>query len=321
MKSQSRLLQESMLPATLWERATGTLRLSPALAGVYCTLIDKLGLRTLAASRNSKNPPVGGLTRDKAHEHFAQQFDGSVARAQLALLDPKDELGGAADAYLISLAGNTLGFTDAPCGACAASLAFLVTVAELRAANVLPRHPLDVMLVAAEPSAHARTLGKDMLREVVAFLEPQGIFVTARFLDWDVTDSMSNTDLINKIRPPDGTDYARLLVVANFSAFLERSGKRKAAEPQLEELFRHASGRHCSVIWLEPPTNEVTNDGGLFPWLRKLVKGGWRRFSRERADESSPVATTAAHFHRALSPTERVAVRVAVLPIDLVRSS
>jgi hypothetical protein len=88
--STRRILDPSILPVTLWEPSEQLLILPPILASAYEAIIDCHKLRLLAASRNRDNPPVGGLTQHKADEHFAQAFDGSAARTQLALLDPKD---------------------------------------------------------------------------------------------------------------------------------------------------------------------------------------------------------------------------------------
>lgn len=319
MSSNTRLIEESHLPDTLWDRATGTLRLPPALVRAYSELIRRLGLQEVAEARDPRNPSVGGVSQEEAQTHFAQQFDGSVARAQLALLDPGHTLAGASDSFLLSLAGNTAGVTDAPCGAAAASLGFLAAVAELRATNVLPRYPLDVTLIGAELSEPARNLAQGMLDGLQGTLEAQGMFVTAHLRSWDATDALSNTDLIGSMRTRNRDLSAQVLLVANFSGFLERCGKRKQVEPQLAELFRHASGPRCSVMWMEPGTNEVTRGGGMFEWLAGKIRK-WKLFARLLLDDATPHAVTTSHFYRALDPSDRVRVSLAILPIDLSRS-
>jgi len=137
--AKERLLNPQHLPASLWDGPSETLRLPPPLARAYETVIDRHGLRTLANSRDFDNPPVGGVTQTLTNQHFAQAFDGSVARAQLALVDPLSDAAEASNAYVSSLAGNRLSLIDAPCGAGAAALAFLASIAELLACNVLPR--------------------------------------------------------------------------------------------------------------------------------------------------------------------------------------
>jgi hypothetical protein len=161
VSTEKRLLEPSDIPDTLWDGAAETLILPAALASAYITLIDRYGLRALSESRDSDNPPVGGISQEHTDLHFAQAFDGSAARAQLALLDPKDHLTGASNAYLTSIAGNRVSLTDAPCGAGPAALSFLCNIAELRAKDVLPREPLDVHLIGAEISDPARKYARE----------------------------------------------------------------------------------------------------------------------------------------------------------------
>jgi hypothetical protein len=317
---EGRLLDAVLIPPSLWDAAAGALRLAPALAQAYNVLIKRHGLQELAESRDPDDPPVGGLTRERTDQHFAQAFDGSVARAQLALLDPRGELTPAPDPYLISLAGNRLSFTDAPCGAGAAAFAFLSTIAELRVCKVLPRQPLDIFLLGAELSETAREYAQEMLNQLRETLQAQAIFVEAEFLRWDVTDSLRNTDLIKRMTQVAMTRPKRLLIVANFNAFLEKERKRKDAEPQLGELFRHASGTHSVAIWIEPSMNRAIAAGGLFPWLINVLKERWRRFARARTGSAEPVSTVSAQFYAPLSPATIAPVRLAVMPIDLVRS-
>jgi len=77
-------------------------------------LIKKYGLEELAGKRDPQNPPVGGCTQKCTDEHFAQAFDGSVARTQLALLDPQKAVTCASNAFIEALAGNNVSLTDAP---------------------------------------------------------------------------------------------------------------------------------------------------------------------------------------------------------------
>lgn len=315
-----RLFDPSLIPASLWDPKSTNLRLPPTLARAYSVVIQRHGLSALAESRDPKNSPIGGITQERTDQHFAQAFDGSAARAQLALLDPNGEVGPASDACLASLMGNRLSLTDAPCGAGAAAFAFLATIAELRASSVLPRQPLDVFLLGAELSEPARAYAGEMFSELRAAWEAQAIFLEVEFLSWDVTDALSNTDLIKQMTQVSATHPRLLLVVANFNAFLEKERKRKKVELQLGELFRHASGDHSVAIWIEPNMKPATAKGGLFPWLVSKLKNAWRLFARERSAGVNPVLTTSARFHLPLSPAETARVGLAVLPIDLVRT-
>jgi hypothetical protein len=241
---------------------------------------------------------------------------------ELAFLDPKQAAPLASDALIGKLAGGKLCLTDAPCGAGAAAFTLLSTAAELRAQQVLPRQPLDVFLIGAELSEPARMYAALMLKELRASLEAQAIFVQDEFLCWDVTDPLSNTTLIKRATIRSVNAPQRLLVVANFNAFLEREGKRKAAQLQIEELFRYASGGNSVAIWIEPDMNRATAQGGLFQWLRCQVHTAWKRFTRQNLDPTAaePVSTCSARFRLPLRPSQTARVGLAVMRIDLVRS-
>ena len=317
-----RLLDPAHVPRTLWTRESEVLSIPPSLAKAYETLIDRHSLRELSESRDNDNPPTGGPSQEHTNQHFAQAFDGSVARVELALLDPKRAATLPSNALIGSMAGNNLCLTDAPCGAGAAAFSLLSTIAELRAQGVLPRLPLEVFLVGAELSGPARTYAASMLDELRNSLEAQAIFVGEVFLPWDVTDSLSNADLIRQATIKSANACQKLLVMANFSEFLQRSGKWKVAQPQIEELFRHASGDNSVAIWIEPHMNRATAGGGLFQRLKGLVSTTWKRFARHNSDLSAggPVSICSARFWLPLKPTQTANVRLAVMRIDLVRS-
>jgi hypothetical protein len=315
---KERILDPQLIPPSLWDPETDTLHIPRPLADAYVGLINQLGLQQLASARDPKNPPVGGMTQEKTDQHFAQAFDGSVARAQLALLDPKSNATAASNAYLGVLAGNTLCLTDAPCGAGAAAFSFLANIAQLRAEGVLPRLPLDVFLIGAELSEPARIHAQALLDELLQKFEEQAIFVSYEFVSWNVTSALSNTDLIQRMTLNSARTSHRLLVVANFNGFLEKERKRKEAEPQIEELFRHASGANSVAVWIEPDMNRATADGGLFSWLRSFADR-WKSFFRELSSSNEPIPTSSAFFQLPSAPEEKAAVRLAVMPISLER--
>lgn len=317
---EERLLKPEAIPESLWDSSRGVLMLPSALASVYTRVIDRHGLRGMATTRDFDDPPVGGLDQKLSDKHFAQAFDGSCARVQLAVLDPKGDVNGASNSFLCCLSGNSVGITDAPCGAGAAVLSLLATIAELRAQKIVPRVPLYVDLIGAEISAPARSYAQELFSELMVDLESQAIFVTMEWVDWDVTCILSTTDLISKMTLASADKAHRLLVVANFNAFLEKDRKKQAAEPQLSELFRHASGDNSLAIWIEPNMNRATDS--LFPWLGKLIKKAWRRFARLHFSEdgAKPAAISDARFQLPLTPGETARVGLAVLAIDLGRN-
>ncbi|HUX90816.1 MAG TPA: hypothetical protein VMV48_09025 [Gallionellaceae bacterium] len=322
MTTPNRILNPKCLPQTLWDSDKKILRLPNGLARAYETLIDRYGLRDLAMSRTVEDSPIGGLDKPTTDKHFAQQFDNSAARAQLAITNATTDVARVSNALIQTLSGNMVCITDAPCGAGAAAFSLLSTIAELRAHNVLPRVPLHIHFIGAEISEFARQYAKEMLAELTPFLESQAIFVQAEMLPWDVTDCLSNTDLIQNMLRAKTSVSKNLLVVANFSGFLTTSGKQKDAQPQLAELFRHASGDESVVIWIEPQMNLAVSNGGLFSIVGRWVKDKWHRFVRINTDGVSDdhFLTSEVQFQSTLTPARLRPVRLAVMRLDLVRT-
>lgn len=315
----TRLLKPTDVPALLWDSEQGVLTLPDNLVNAYSHIIDRCELRELATTRNCNDPPVGGLTKELTDKHFAQAFDGSAARALLALLDPHNCLSHVSNTFIEALAGNRICLIDVPCGAGATSYAFLTAIADLRAECVLPRVPLDVTLLGADLSMYARAYADELLALIKPDLEKQAIFVSAEFRSWDATNKMSTTALIQKSIELSANDTRRLVIVANFSGFLERESKRTAAEPQLEEIFRYTSGPNCAALWIEPNMNRVTASGGTFAWVVAKVKETWRQFMSVVgvSDGTDSHFTSSARFREPLAPGITPNVRIAVMPIRL----
>lgn len=322
MTAANRFLAPERLPKTLWDRDKQILRLPNALASTYETLIDRYSLRGLAQSRTIEDSPVGGMDKPSTDKHFAQQFDNSAARVQLAVTNPMKEIDRVSNAILQTLSGNRACITDAPCGAGAAAFSLLSVIAELRSHDVLPRLPLHIHLIGAEISDLARQYAQEMLAELTPFLESQAIFVQVELFPWDVTDSLSNTDLIQSMVRARTSASKNLLVVANFSGFLTTSGKQKEAQPQLAELFRHASGDESVAIWIEPQIRSAVSDGGLFSTVGRWVKQKWHRFARVNTDGVSDdhFLASEVRFQSTLTPDRLRPVRLAVMRFDLVRT-
>ena len=318
----SRLLPPHLIPASLWDSTKKTLFLPEALAKVYVEKLSEYNLLDLAQTRNRAESPVGGLTQEETDEHFAQAFDGSAARAQLAVLDPRDELPEVSDTFVSALAGNDLCMIDVPCGSGASMYSFLLVIAQLRAAGVLPRSPLNVTLIASDASAPARANASDIFQALRGKLESEAIFATPFFPDWDATDKMSTTVLIQEILGRSVYTAKRLLIVSNFSAFLSQKGKLKQAEPQLGELFRFSSGPGCKSVWIEPNTNNATHQGGILLWVAKQIASVWKKFTLRIGSRQGSVSThyvSKAKFAEPLSPNPIHSVQIAVIPIPLER--
>lgn len=315
----NRLLQPDEIPASLWDRLSSSLQMPPILIPIYRRLLDERDLNQLACERDFENPPVGGFSQEETDKHLAQAFDGSVARAQLALLDPKNDVVSVSNMLLRCLSGNRLCLVDAPCGSGAASLAFLCSVAELRLQGIVPRVPLSVSIVGGEISSPARNYADRLLRESASFFADQAISVSTQFHHWDVTDDLSNTNLVSKMTI-ESQNRKTLVVVANFSGFLERDGKRKLAEPKLQELLRHAaigsvdSGN--GAVWIEPKTNIATSEGGTIRWI-KSVGEKLKSFVLTSEPQDDLVLTSEACFQHVLDPALRPRVNLAVQSLQL----
>jgi len=318
--SQERLLKITDIPVSIWRASETVLVLPGLLRRAYVERIDALGLRALGTIRSGDSGPVGGLTTEDANRHFAQAFDGSAARAMLAVLDPKNEAGPTSDQFIHSTAGGRLALTDAPCGAGAATLAFLSTLAELRAAGVLPRMPLDVLFIGGELSQSAAEHARELFSRTSQALAAQAIFVDPIVKEWDVMDQISTTDLVKTCINRGAGCPAKLLVVANFNGLLIKDRKQKEAQPQLNELFRYASGDGSFALWIEPNMNRATNENGLFAWLITLFGKAWQYFGKVLSFGSAGYVSEA-KFELPLQPGKFARVTLAVLPIDLSRSA
>lgn len=317
---QTRLIGIGDLPTTMWSAADQVLSLPPDLIWAYVALLEANGLRQLAETRPPEVGAVGGTSMKETSEHLAWAYAGSTARVQLAVLDPKNHMPQVADVFAKIFAGNKVLIADVPCGSGAAGLAILTTLAELRRQNSVPREPLDIVLVGGEISDTARAYADEAYKLVLPQLEQQAIFVNRVFIHWDVCNALSNTDLIKEITVRGNGCGTRLLIVANFSNFLQRAGKFDQATPQLEEFFRHARGPGSSAVWIEPRTNvAIHSDGGLFARLGKWLTKKWASFIHLHSNpaDSKVIAESSCLCNHPLINGSRFEVNLAVLRCDL----
>jgi hypothetical protein len=230
------------------------------------------------------------------------------------MLDPKDELQEASDLVLKIFAGGKIALLDVPCGAGAASVTLLSTIACLRKEKRLPSLPLDVMLVGGDLSQPARELAERLIVALQPTLEAQSIFVQSQWAEWNALDADETTGLLNDWITG-SVDFDRhFLVLANFSSFLHREKQFTKANPQLREMIRWTSLRASSIVlWVEPPTNEAANffqqlGGALLTKLRRI--GLWRR-----TEPGRPHASTLCNMQHPLEParTYRTGVHIIVL--------
>lgn len=269
----SRLIKPSDIPESLWHAETTRLHLAPTLLTAWKHLLQHAGLKERALQ---PAPPsiTGGLSKEATDDHLAWRFSGSSARVQLSLLDPRDELVGVADAFAKVFSGGTVLVADLPCGSGAAVLTLLTSIAELRTQGRIPRNPLHVRVVGGELSDSARGYASRAIDHIKETLAEQAIWVSAEFLSWNALDKFSTAELTNRLTLLGQGCSARLMVLANFSDFLQREGKWKEALPQFESLFVHGRAHNSFVLWIEPQTNQVIGAGGFFGraivWFKKL---------------------------------------------------
>lgn len=269
----TRLIQPADIPETLWHPGNERLLLAPDLLTAWKHLLQHAGLEEKAL-QPVPDAKIGGLTKEETDEHLAWRFSGSSARVQLGLLDPRGELSGVSDAFAKVFSGGTVLVADLPCGAGAAVLTLLASLAELRRQGRIPRHPLHIKVVGGELSAFARDYASRAMEHIKDTLADQAIWVSAEFLPWDALDKFSTADLTNRLTLLGQDCTARLMVLANFSGFLQGDGKWKEALPQFESLFVHSRAHNSFVLWIEPQTNKVLGLGGFFSraiaWFKKL---------------------------------------------------
>ncbi len=314
---QERLVKVEDIPDTLRCTSTKHLRLPEKLITAWISLLDKNGIRE-QAKKDSPKSIAGGLTEQATKEHLAWRFTGSAARVELAILNPNHHKSEISDAFAKIFSGGKVLLADAPCGSGAAALSVLTTIAELRAQSVLPRMPLEVVLIGGEISEHARTNFLEAIQNIKDDLEKQAITVSAFAMHWDVCEKLANSDLSKQLTLLGQECNARMLLLANFSEFLQGNGKWKDAQPQFDELFRHFRSERSSVIWIEPQTNKALPDkGGLFrrviSWIAELKFVSL--FSRGESKDN--VLKDSCKVFNPLDNTKTFRTQLAVIRVDL----
>ncbi|MDQ1157425.1 hypothetical protein QE385_001752 [Sphingomonas sp. SORGH_AS 950] len=302
------------LPASLHD---GTrLLIAPSLAAAYLASLNAHGLEGLSKEPRPDPAPVGGLTKEATDAHYAHAFDGSAARAQLALLDPTGEVKTTAQTLKRFLTAGTLTFIDVPAGAGAAALAIICSIATLREEHRLPRLPLHIHLIWGEISVPARAYAVDLIERIRPALEEQAITLDCFVSSWDVLSELSNSALVEKIVLSKAATQQTLLLISNFNGFLEKDGKKKAAYPQLAELLKYSSGKLNAAVWIEPNMN--TAKKGLFPFimksLAKLTSFATPQVAASGNEECNYKFSTPAQ------PSNTANVRLCVMPIDLIKA-
>ncbi|MGC7893894.1 hypothetical protein [Vibrio anguillarum] len=256
----NRLISQEDLPDTLWCSVNSEMLLPDKLVSSWLQLLKDNGLEDLAKTSAEKGF-IGGISQEDTNKHLAWRYNGSCARVILSMLDPHHELTDVSNAYAKLFAGNRVFLADIPSGSGAAAISILCTFAELRKKNVLPRYPLEVVIVAGEISQFALDYYEKQLLFITPILAEQAIkIVGSSFVRWDILSKQSTTALIREMTVKSIDCQSRMLVVCNFSGFLASdSGRWKKSTERLEEIFRHSTDDNSAVIWIEPQTNNVTS--------------------------------------------------------------
>ncbi|MBI4324102.1 MAG: hypothetical protein HY674_02440 [Chloroflexi bacterium] len=288
----------------------GLLSLPPALAVAYEHVIQAQGLIELATRSNVEEGPTGGMTPDQTFRHFSQRFAGSCGRVEMALLDPKLELGACSDVLLKAFAGGVVKLLDIPSGAGSATASLLSTLAELRSRGILPRFPLTVLVTGGEISETARQLASQLLTQLQPALEREAIHVQSNWLSWDVGDAFSTTALIDAWLSHGPRAGCHVAVVSNFSAYLASNLDR--AKRQIENVLQWVSVRRSDLVWVEPTTNVATDN--FWPGLFRKVLSGFRRwFNQGGTSATEHIRRTEVALCHPLRPSERVRVHLTLM--------
>ena len=245
-----RILLPRDIPQSLWD-GHNLLRLPVPLASAYIENLVERGLLE-EAFRVSGRELGGGESEEETIQHFAHRFDGSCARVELAVLDPKQNLGNVSNHFIQAFSGGRIRLLDIPCGCGAASAALLTTVAELRRQDVIPRMPLEVYLTGGDISETALNYAKSLLDDLSKPLEAQSIFLDVSFSKWDIVDPAGTTSLVNNWMSFASDCKRSFLLIANFTKFLGDERNLKNSEERLGEIFRWAEVNQATIVWVEP---------------------------------------------------------------------
>ncbi|EGR2916666.1 hypothetical protein DMW38_10345 [Vibrio parahaemolyticus] len=235
------------------------------LEDAWSTLLNENGLMDLALQKSTTGA-IGGESTNETNQHLATRYNGSCARVVLSILDPKHEMDLISDTYATLFAGNRVFLADIPSGSGAAIMSILCTLAELRDKLVIPRHPLEVVIVAGEISQVAIGHMARQLELIKPMLEAQAITIVDVSLKiWDVECKQSTAKLIREMTIKSIDCDNRMLILCNFSGYLD-SGRWKKTKSTFEEVFRHSTDTSSAAIWIEPQTKKAET---LFENIRR----------------------------------------------------
>lgn len=266
-----RILPINKIPTSMWNNQNSILYLAPLIVDSWKTLLYKYGLEEMALIEPTEGF-VGGMSEEETKKHLAWRYTGSCARIMLAMLDPHDELTDISDVFMQVFSGNKVFLADLPIGSGASSITILSVLYELRKQSVIPRIPLEVIIVGGEISEFARNYAQENFKSLVHELKTQAITLQFKVVNWDACNNISNIDLINELIAKGRDCDSKFLILANFSAFLQKDGKWMEAKDQFDKLFLHSRDEKSVALWIEPGMNIVKNNfmPRIIEWFKKL---------------------------------------------------
>jgi hypothetical protein len=311
---KNRFIKRNNLPSSLWCDESEHILLPDKLVELWKGLLTENDLMELAKQKAPEGFE-GGMSKEDTDKHLAWRYNGSCARVILSLLDPNDKLSEVSDAYASTFAGNKVFVADLPSGSGAAVVSILCTLFELRKNNVLPRHPIEITIIAAEISETAREYLHKQLVSLEELLQEQSIWFEFEILEWDAMNKISTVDLIKRMTILSQGCNARLLMLTNFSGFLENSGNWKRAKPQFDDIFLHSRDSLSTSIWIEPQRKTVAR---FFFKAITWLKSSFKDLLGQQADvdEASWYAQTEIKCKQPIKDRD-FTVRLTVMRFDL----
>lgn len=251
-----RFIKVKDIPPSLWSSSSQILSLPKALIDLWKELLRLNNLEDMAMQKSPKGF-TGGISKEATDKHLAWRYTGSCARVVMTMLDPKNNLSEVADAYAKTFAANKVLLADLPCGAGAGALSIVSTLIVLRKAGVLPRLPLTIKIVAAELSEYALGYYVSQVNAITPIAEEQAISIEYETLKWDALDKIKTANLTQQLTLASQGCDSRLLLLTNFSGFLDKEQKWKMAEPQFEQIFIHSRDKSSTAVWIEPGSKNI----------------------------------------------------------------
>jgi hypothetical protein len=302
----NRLIEQKDIPESLWNGKEEMLYLPKDLISNWRNILEQRGLLQQAIEE-TREGDIGGISEVDTHNHFSFRYNGSCARFQLTFLDPKDNLREVSNAFVKSLAGYDVFIADIPSGTGAASLTLLSNIAQLRKEKVLPTLPLRVKILAGEISPTAIDIFQQSFSEIEPILKENEIMVEFKIQEWNIYDQDSTSQLIREITLFSNDSSDKVMLLANFTGFLEKENNWKEVRTQFEEIFRHFSGSSTVAIWLEPKMNRVTQN--FWPRTRDWFIKTFKKLIGSKED--LPIETSEAKYDHGLrNSAERTGVAV-----------